>query len=364
MRIDLVLWSGEFGGAETFTASLAEQMRVEGHEARVVFVTHGRPLAYRLERAAIPWTELGLSRGSRVLGVPRAFATLLKDADVVLLPTSGYLAAVTRLGGYVGALVSVEHNGALIDPACGTRSGRLVRACNELVGMWAVDAQVAVSDALADYLRNRRQSSLIQVIHNGVPVPAMCMRERQMERPVIGAAGRLVAGKGFPELIRAAAPLVLGGHAELRIAGNGPLLADLRLMCERAGVDPESVLLGSRSDMQEVWAGCDIAVVPSNELVESFGMVAVEAMAAGLPVVATSQPALSQVVQDGVSGTLVRPGDVQAMHAAIARYVDDGDLRLRHGAAARERAQCVYDITICANRYVELFEHVLADQRA
>jgi glycosyltransferase involved in cell wall biosynthesis len=364
MRVDLVLWSGEFGGAESFTASLAAEMKRQGHDVRVVFVTNGRPLVDRLDQDEVPWVELGLARGGHVVGAAARFGDLLRDAEVALLPSSGFLAAAARIGGFRGALVAVEHNGTLLDRAHRTRRAELRRTREELLGMWAVDAQVAVSDALADHLRGRRRSGVIEVIHNGVPLPVREALPHEAHRvPVAGAAGRLIEGKGYPELIEAVATAVASGGLELRIAGSGPLWGDLRLACERLGVSHEAILVGPQSDMSRFWGGCDIAVVPSNECVESFGMVAIEAMALGLPVVATSQPALAQVVVDGVTGTLVEPGCPDAMNVAIVRYAQDEELRLRHGVAGRQRAAEEYDIVLCARRYADLLERVLSERR-
>jgi len=96
------------------------------------------------------------------------------------------------------------------------------------------------------------------------------------------------------------------------------------------------------------------AVVPST-FVESFGMAALEAAACGIPVIATRSGALPEVVSDGVTGTLVDPGDVTALGDAIVAYATEPHLRAQHGAAGHEWARERFNIAQCARAYLDLF---------
>jgi glycosyltransferase involved in cell wall biosynthesis len=106
--------------------------------------------------------------------------------------------------------------------------------------------------------------------------------------------------------------------------------------------------------MAAFWRACDVAVVPSNEWTESFGMVAVEAMAMGLPVVATNAGGLTEVVEAGETGALFDAGDAEQLGYALRAYLAEPSLRARHGAAARARCEALFDIDRCAAEFEAL----------
>ena len=127
----------------------------------------------------------------------------------------------------------------------------------------------------------------------------------------------------------------------LLLAGEGPLEEEIRhRAADRAVLDRVHVLgRVPDADLPAYYAAADIVALPSIARTETFGVVQLEAMAAGRPVVSTNLPTgVPWVNQDGVSGLIVPPGDVQALAAAIARLAADADLRRRLGAGALARA--------------------------
>jgi glycosyltransferase involved in cell wall biosynthesis len=196
----------------------------------------------------------------------------------------------------------------------------------------------------------------VEVIHNAVDVSRFDPGERRGgdAGPVFACAGRLVAGKGVGELIRAFAPVAAAdGGAVLRVAGDGPERGQLEDLVRRLGLDGRVELLGVVDDMPGFWAGCDVSVTPST-LPESFGLAALEGMASAKPVVATAHGGIVEVVEDGVTGRLVTPGDVEALSAALRDYAADPELRRRHGRAGRERCEARFGMDGCAAAYVRL----------
>ncbi len=113
----------------------------------------------------------------------------------------------------------------------------------------------------------------------------------------------------------------------------------------------------SREELVRLYNSSTLFVSPS--LYEGFGLPAAEAMACGLPVVATTAGAYPEVIEDGVSGLLVRPGDAAALADAIKRVLSDGDLARRLGAAAEARIQRLFTWHRCAEQTVDLYEEVL-----
>ena len=358
-----MLWSGALGGAETSTALLAKYLRERSVDARVVFVTAPGALCERLDAMDVPWAVLGMQRGSRTLLRPRALARLLSEhgPDGATLPAGGYLAAGLRLGGYSGRLVAVEH-GEVSHVADRPAWRRLLYRLSLASGVRAIDAQVAVSGALLARLRSFPHAKNTVLIHHGIdldsfgPIRPADESVSASDPPVMGFGGRLVPGKGVEDLLAASAFVIRTLPHHLRIAGDGPDRARLEMLASRLGISSSTEFLGWVTDMPAFWRGCELAIVPTNALFEGFGLVALEAMACGRPVVASRNGGLPEVIADGDTGALFDPGNTPQMAAAIHRYLIDPVLRAAHGAAARRRCEELFDIRRTAEAYQRLFE--------
>ncbi|HJS77997.1 MAG TPA: glycosyltransferase [Burkholderiales bacterium] len=165
------------------------------------------------------------------------------------------------------------------------------------------------------------------------------LRERHSARTLVFALGRLVPYKGFEHLVRAAA--LLKGNAAILIGGDGPLAAGLRSLIAQLGVAGKVKLLGALSDrdVELHMRACDVFCLPSVQKSEAFGIVQVEAMRAGRPVVSTRirGSGVDWVNQDGVTGYTVPVGDAQALAQALNRFAGDTPIARRLGEAARRR---------------------------
>jgi glycosyltransferase involved in cell wall biosynthesis len=159
---------------------------------------------------------------------------------------------------------------------------------------------------------------------------------------VIGAVGRLVAEKGYPELFEAVAELPRDRVTLIVAGGEDPHKADALAptLLDRARAQGVHVL-GAREDVDALYAAIDVFVLASHR--EGFPRAAMEAAAMGLPIVATDIRGCRQVVDDGVTGLLVPVRDAPALATALRRLVDDGDMRTRMGKAARQRAEAHFD---------------------
>lgn len=169
--------------------------------------------------------------------------------------------------------------------------------------------------------------------------------------PMLLAVGRFAYYKGFEHLVRAAA--LLPG-VRVVIAGGGPLWPAMRRLVDGLGLAGQVELPGPVDDatLHRLLAGCQVFCLPSVERTEAFGMVLLEAMAFGRPLVTTAIPGsgMGYVNQDGITGIAVRPGDPQALAAAVRRLLDDDGLRCGMGRAARERFAAEFHIRPAARR--------------
>lgn len=209
-----------------------------------------------------------------------------------------------------------------------------------------VDAGIAVSEALAHFSRNIEGARRpIRVVQHGIP--AMPNGDSQAARRALGLApdglavgivGRLIEQKGIADAIDAFARVAPGrAGVELLIAGEGPAR---RALERRAATSPSGErvrFLGWRSDRQAVMCALDLLMAPS--LREGFGLAVLEAMALGIPVIATRVGGLSELVAEGETGLLVPPADPPALAAALHRMLEDPALRRRLGEAGRARAR-------------------------
>jgi glycosyltransferase involved in cell wall biosynthesis len=196
------------------------------------------------------------------------------------------------------------------------------------------DVHIAVSRGLARYLAETEgfREDEFQVVHYGIT--AANGTAPYHGPPRLLCIGRLIPIKGHLVLLRAfAAALEDVPELELRIAGRGPLDPALRAIAIELGIENRLHFLGHVAPIQGAIEAASAVVVPS--LGEGFGMVALEAMERRRPVIASAVGGLIDIVDDGVTGLLVPPGDVEALRAAIVRIVVDGETAARMGDAGR-----------------------------
>jgi glycosyltransferase involved in cell wall biosynthesis len=180
---------------------------------------------------------------------------------------------------------------------------------------------------------------------------------------VVGFAGRLVPQKSIDTLLEAFARFrgQTGVDAWLAIVGIGPLEPELRRQADELGVARRVVWAGFHEDMRSVMRAFDVFAISS--VYEGFGLVLIEAMASGRPVVATRAGAIPEVVADGDTGLLVPPGDPQAFAAALARMTAPA-LRRSLGQAGQRRTLAEFTLDKMFARTDALYADILAPRLA
>ncbi len=173
---------------------------------------------------------------------------------------------------------------------------------------------------------------------------------------VIVAVGRLVPYKGFEFLVQAMKDV----DATLLLIGTGPLQEQLETMIERLGMAGKAHLLGHVDNLVPYYKAAKMLVLPSVSRAESFGLVQVEAMAAGIPVVNTEiDSGAPEVSIDGVTGITVPPKDPKALAGAITILLENGETRAKYGQAASVRAREEFSAQRMAERTLRVYESVL-----
>jgi rhamnosyl/mannosyltransferase len=188
-------------------------------------------------------------------------------------------------------------------------------------------------------------------------------RIRERFPRLIVAVGRLVEYKGYSVLLHA----LQGLDAQLVIVGDGPQLSELTALADKLGIAERVVFAGrlERDAMKEYLHAARVMALSSVSRAEAFGLVQIEAMAAGRPVVNTELPtAVPHVMRHLMEGLTVAPGDADGMRDALRRLLNDGDLALRLGSAGRLRAQSEYSQELFRSRNFAIYAEALQHRRS
>jgi glycosyltransferase involved in cell wall biosynthesis len=175
--------------------------------------------------------------------------------------------------------------------------------------------------------------------------------------PLVGCVARLKPEKAIGDLVRAAA-LLLGEHPGLRVvvAGGGPEEQALRELASSLGVGDAVSLLGPRSDVGALLATMDAFCLPSRY--EGLPLSVLEAMQAGLPCVVTAVGGVPDLITDGETGVLVRPGDPESIAGGLRRVLGDAAVAQRIGTAAAAHVERTASPAAVAARYADLYERL------
>lgn len=235
-----------------------------------------------------------------------------------------------------------------------------------------VHRYIAVSPDLADYLRNeiRVDTRRIEQITNGVDTerffPPRVMEDKCLElkdfcgdRLLIGTVGRLDHVKDQVNFVQAVATLFerrpeLRGRLCLAIAGDGPARPDVKAALVDGALADVCWLPGGRSDVPQILRTLDLFVLPS--LAEGISNTILEAMATGLPIVATRVGGNDILVRDGINGSLAPAANPRALADAIESYVDDADRRALSGEQSRRLAVEEFSLERMISRYQSVYE--------
>ena len=262
----------------------------------------------------------------------------------------------------VGArLVHTEH-----DVQTFTQRPRLIRLLRWLGPL--VHRFVAIDQHLADFLRDqvRLPAQRIEVIRNGVDLsrfqPAHCQPESTGRPFVVGWVGRLEPPKRPDVLVDALAQLAPAlPELRVRMAGPGSLLEPMRQRASQAGIGDRLELLGPRDDVAQLLADMDCYVLCSDN--EGLPIALVEAMATGLPCIASAVGGIGGLIRHEIDGLLLQPNDPSLLAGLLRRIHDDGPWRRQLGQSARATAAANYDLKGMIERYSAIFCE-LAGQRS
>ncbi|MEA2271016.1 MAG: hypothetical protein QOC64_3626, partial [Solirubrobacteraceae bacterium] len=341
------------GGMQEHTGSLTRELERRGVVQVVVTARPpGAPWLQRLApRATVVRVNLPVRKPRRLYSVPAAVLAplLARHADVVhahlgedlaILPIAALAARARRLPVVVTVHCSLAHTLAVGDAR--TAILRLVGGAIERCAERRAAATLVYTSRLADLLAHDPGCRSVRVMRRGVdPRPFADALDGAFPeipgRPRVVFVGRLVTAKGVDTLVQAAARMRTPG-AQVLLVGDGPERARVERSARRLGIGDRVHVTGfiAHERVPSVFASADLLVLPSRY--EELGTVLIEAMQARLPVVASRVGGIPEVVEDGVTGLLVAPGEPAALAWAIDTVLADGELARRLGENAGRRA--------------------------
>lgn len=228
------------------------------------------------------------------------------------------------------------------------------RRLTEWVGLEAERVHLVPSGVDPDRYRPARRRERAKWLEPfGLPADAV----------LIGVVAQLIARKGHAVLLDAL-PAILDACPQARLVcfGRGPLEGALRARARARGVARRVHWVGFRSDLDRLLPGLDVVVHPA--LREGLGVALLEALAAGVPVVASAAGGIVDLIRDGVEGRLVPPGDAGALAVAVTELLADPAARRRLGAAGRARVTREFTAARMAQAHLPIYEAVLDASRA
>lgn len=369
-----VVYRFDIGGLENGVANLLNRMPVDRYRHVVIALTEYTDFRKRIMRDDIAYHALG-KRPGKDPGVYWRLWALLRQLkpDIVHtrnLPTVD--AQVVAASAGVPCRIHGEHGRDVIDIA-GTRRKYiwLRRALNPFIHRY-----IPLSRDLEDWLRStiRVQPAKITRIYNGVdnnrfrpsrssrarlPVPGLV----DDDSIVIGSVGRMAEVKDHLTLVRAFLRLleeVPGARRRFRlvIIGDGPLRGVALELLRAANAENLAWLPGARDDVPTLMQGFDLFVLPS--IAEGISNTILEAMATGLPVLATRVGGNAELVMHDKTGWLIAPGDPGVMARAIESVADDRERLRAFGRGARKRVETDFSLDDMVDRYLAVYDLELA----
>ncbi len=358
------------GGAQQALFRLLAGMDRQQYQPIVVCLYNGRgEVAQQIRQLDIPVIDLEMQPKWRLDAVWRLYRLIQEEKPVIL---HVWMFHANILGRIVGRLNRVPI--VIISRRTQNLDGVGREWMNRKLSGWS-DATITVSECVrqVEIAQARTDPAKVITVHNGIEVDRYrqidaSVRDRirrELKTPnealVIASVGRLHPVKGFANLltavqsVRARFPDVF-----LWLVGDGELRIRLEAQARQLGLDDVVVFTGTRLDVPEILTAVDIFTLASH--VEGMPNAILEAMAAGLPVVATQVGGVPEIVVDGQTGLLVPPADNTALAQALLKLLEDVSLRQRFGLTGRQRVREQFDITVTRQKTVDLYGRLLQEK--
>lgn len=366
-----VIESLGLGGAEQLLVTLLPELARQGCGVCVAVRGGAMDLEPALILAGVPLRLLPVRHRWRLVACARDIARIARAERATVIHAHLYFPAIAvallRLLRLHPARTCVTFHNLAYGGA--NRAGPKL-AARRWLASWlyprGFDLCLGVSTAVARHYEAALGLRHVQVLHNPVDLvtlAAVFAKPDKDHRLHLILPGRIVPEKGHADLLQALAMLreQLAG-VRVTFAGDGPLRPAIMDQLRQLGLAAHVTITGAlpHAALMEVMAGADLVVMPSRQ--EGFGLTALEAMALGRPVLASSAGGLPEVLGD--TGMQVAPGDVSALAGALAGLIGDAPRRAAMGQGGRTRAGALFALPSIAARLIALYRQLETPRNA
>lgn len=359
MNILQIIPGLDVGGVETGTADLSRELVKRGH--RVVVVSGGGRMVKELLEANAKHIKLPVHKKSlfTIIKMIRRLEYIIKEENIDIVH------ARSRVPAIIAFFATRRTNAAFITTAHGYYSTHLLSRVMGW-GRFVIVASTVIGRHMIEDFGVPRER--IRFIPRGVDL------EKFKFNPIdashhkvefkIGVVGRITPIKGHAFFLQAIARVArIFPKVKILIVGDAPedkpeYKETLKSLINRLGIEKSVEFLGSRHDIPKIMSGLDLLVLPSVGQ-EAFGRVIIEAGASGVPVVATRVGGAVDIIEDGKTGLLVKPGDIIEMVDSIVRLLQDREFARNIAIEARKKVEKEYSLVRMAEETIKAYEEAI-----
>lgn len=349
-----------FGGMESHSEILASVLTEKGHNVIMGCWIDGTVTA-KATGIPLPARRIRTANSGDIFALLKIVRICLREHIDIIIANHGkdFWPAAIAAKIADARIVFIRHMGS-----------RLKRSTSWLINRY-VDRVIAVSGSVKKILSEDGVSpGKIDIVHNGIILEKFTPQaiDRSIVRSelglgsddtVVGAVGKLHKGKGVFDLLAAFHGLSEKyPRLKLVFVGDGPERAALERETRKLSVHDRVIFTGVSKDVAKIYAAMDIFALPST-FDEAFGMVLIEAMAMGKPVIGTAVGGIPEIIENGVTGILVSPHDPQALARAIARYIDDADFSRKVSLEGRRMVECKFSDDTMGDNFERILKQLI-----
>lgn len=329
-----------WGGIESHTDLLASALAENGHRVIMGCWKEGA-VTLHSGKILLPAKRINIANSGDVYAILKIITASLREKIDVIIANNGREYWPAAIGAILSGarIIFIRH-----------QTDKIKRSTRWLINRH-IEKVIAVSRAVRNaLLKSGISEEKIEIIHNSVDMwkfSPQGLDKNEIRQGlgigrndmVIGSVGKLNKGKGVYDLLHAVGKMS-EKHPLLKLlfVGDGQEREGLELEAERLSIKDRVAFAGIRKDVEKMYSAMDIFVLPS-VCEEAFGMVIIEAMSMGKPVIATTVGGIPEIIKDGVNGMLIPPGDSASIANAIERLIDNPDFCKTISAEGRKTVE-------------------------
>ena len=367
-----VMYRFDTGGLENGIVNLINHMPADRYRHAVIALTVVTDFRHRIQRDDVEFVSLNKAPGQGIWLFPKLFA-LFRQLRPAIVHSRNLAALEAQLPAWAAGVPVRIHGKHRRDVGDLDGSNITYQRVRRFYRPF-VNYYLALSQDLREYLTTQikvPEDKVLQV-YNGVDTDRFHPARLDQSIPgcpfsrhdhwIVGTVGRMQTVKDQPMLARAFIRALeidssLSRRLRLVMIGDGPLRAECKQLLDAAGISDLAWLPGERNDIAEIMGGLDCFVLPS--LAEGISNTILEAMASGLPVIATDVGGNADLVTSGITGQIVPAGDPEALANQIIKFANAPGQAKIMGRRGRERVEEKFSMNAMVGAYLDAYDRLL-----